>query len=123
MAKNFGNNVKNTRKKKRRSQSFNDYVNQVKVKRLADKIYTDYLLMQLEEAKAASSSPSNDLLEIKEMLKSLSTDLKPTIKFFAQPSTEPKKRISKKEKERLDFEAYEKRLQLKALSYIKNGGK
>lgn len=60
--------------------------------------------------------------DLKALIMGLQEQLKPVSKFFAEPTPEPKKRISKKEKERLDFEAYEKRLQAKALAYIKNGG-
>ncbi|TCC98770.1 hypothetical protein EZ444_05705 [Pedobacter hiemivivus] len=119
----MGKNLKNNLKLRRQGQSFKNYVAQIKAKRMADKMYIDNLIMQLAHAKAVSLPPSNDLIEIKEMMKTLTVDLKPTIKFFAQPAIEPKQRISKKERERLDFEAYEKRLELKALTYIKNGGK
>ncbi|WP_316817317.1 hypothetical protein [Pedobacter nyackensis] len=67
------------------------------------------------------------LIQANTVISNLAADLKPTIKFFGgtktDEPTQPKKRISKKERERLEFEAYEKRLELKALNEIKNGGK
>lgn len=87
---------------------------------LAQKMLVDSLVAQLAEAKATAV-----INEFSTKLDTLQNSLKPTIQFFAEKKddvTVPK-RISKKERERIEFEEYEKSLEKDALAYIKNGGK
>lgn len=86
----------------------------IAIAQMQDKMIMNYL----------NGNVSAPVEDVKEMIAGLAEDLKPAIKFFNESKTDVpvKKRTSKKEQERLEFEAYEKRLELKALNAIKNGG-
>jgi len=58
-------------KLKMKIKSFEAYAAQVKAKRLAEQMLVNNLLTQLAEAKAAPVAPSNDVLELKNMLSTI----------------------------------------------------
>ena len=101
-------------------KTFEQYRAEIRTEKLVQKAYKDHLLQQLAEAKQVpvqADSVIDGLNEIKEMVK-------PAYQFFNTPQSTPasKKRISKKEKERLANEEYERQMDLKALAFLNKKG-
>jgi hypothetical protein len=107
-------------------KSFNEYQNEIRTQKLVDKAYKDHLLSQLAVAQqapvAVDQVKSNN--EILQSIETLKASLTPVTKFFETTSfSQPKKRISAKERLKLEEEKIERELDLKAIAYLnKKGG-
>lgn len=108
------------------TKSFEQYSLQVKTEKLVQQAYVDHLLSQLAQASQApvvvADTKSNE--QILKQIESLKMSLNPISKFFdnGHQAVTQKKRLSKKDKEKLEDEAQIQKMELASLQRLKKKG-